>query len=318
MDNPPAFSFGDITLLLGVILLVVMVTGSVLRAYRRSRASAALRPPVAAGTEAAIPQPWLDLRREVAAGRDGLNQKLYEQIQRLFVDGYADGKESPESVSGEYGKDEFLLVVNEEGNPAALPHSVLSEFARTASKYPAYLRWFREDVPNGGEHPGERVLLAARWLCHLTGLRHRTIELLLDPPGLEGHTLIQVRSLTKVDSPGDFDVPCAGHVTGVDETSLALEKELREELNLSLSDLEDLRVVGTYNAFARADRPGFTNNELRVLYKAGLKPGSAGKIRFSDGEVAALCVFSLPELKALVSRYPERVASGLYEALGAY
>ena len=93
------------------------------------------------------------------------------------------------------------------------------------------------------------MLLAARWLCHLVGLRHRTVEIFLDLAGVgDGHTLVQVRGMDKVIAPGAFDIPCAGHASGAEFSEEALRHELGDELNLALEDLEDLRLIAEHAA----------------------------------------------------------------------
>jgi hypothetical protein len=83
-----------------------------------------------------------------------------------------------------------------------------------------------------------------------------------------------------------------------------------------------MRLLGRYNSYQEQDPEAGAlpaiNNEHRVLYRARLKSEAAARIRFSDGEVAGLSVFAVEELRALVAQYPERVASGLSDAMGFY
>jgi len=195
---------------------------------------------------------------------------------------------------------------------------MLSQWRETAQEHPGFARWLSEAVLADGTP----VLLAARWLCHLVGLCHATVEIFIDPPGLPGHTLVQVRGMEKFEAPGAWDIPCAGHISGTDEEESSLRKELSEELNLALEDLYNLRLTGRYVSISApmhgAGKNGKINNEYRVLYQAALKPEAAVKIRFADGEVAGLAVFAVPELRMLVQSSPERVASGLSGAMDFY
>lgn len=262
----------------------------------------------------ALPPAWHALRYAAAAADYVLNCYLYEQIRKLFLDEYAgqDGR-SPAGLTREYGQQEYLLVVDAAGSPASVDAAILDDFAQTARMYPDFLRWFRLDTNPGA---GQPVLLVARWLCHLSGLRHITVEIFLDPPAMDDFTLVQVRGLGKVESPGAFDLPCAGHISGVDDVLVSLAKELEEELGLALNDLSELREINRFDAPLSSGGPEPQNHEFRVVFQARLKANSVGHIRFTDGEVAGLAVFSLPELRLLVERYPERVASGLREAIG--
>jgi len=42
------------------------------------------------------------------------------------------------------------------------------------------------------------------------------------------------------------------------------------------------------------------------------------KIKFRDGEVAAICMFTVSELKTLLKKSPKRVAPGLAGSLPVY
>ena len=246
-----------------------------------------------------------------------INRMVFEQIRQLFLNYYT-GNETPEELTREYAVDEYLMVVDMDGMPSRPTQLMLDQYHDLVHRHPAFGRWFREDTLREGEHTGAPVLLAARWLCHLIGLRHGTVEIFIDPPGEAGQTYVQVRGMDKFEAPGAFDIPCAGHISGTDGYEESLRKELGEELNLRLEDLDGLCMVERYNSFGEEHGDGPINNEHRVLYQARLKPDAAARIRFVDGEVAGLSIFSVPELRELVKRYPDRVASGLSDALGYY
>lgn len=266
--------------------------------------------------------PWQALREDTARARYTLTPAVFERARRLFLDLYAHGKTSPAALTVEYLREEFLLVVDEQGRPTGTDAAIIDSFRAAAAARPEFRRWFAEARLEAGEQAGQPVLLAARWLCHLTGLRHGTVEIFIDPPQLPGYTLVQVRGMEKYEAPGAFDIPCAGHITGLDAPDAALVKELGEELNLTLGDLDDFRGIGRYNSIrggGAADEPFIKmNNEHRVLYQARIKPEAVARIRFTDGEVAGLAVFLVSELRALVEQFPERVASGLGDAMAYY
>jgi len=161
-------------------------------------------------------------------------------------------------------------------------------------------------------------LLVPRWLCHLVGFRHRAVHLFIDHPTAVEYTLVQVRGFDKTESPGQFDLPTAGHVVGLDTTTNTLIKELEEELGLSQDDILALQPVGSYEYCGAMDEPGFRNVEFRAIYIGCLKPDALDKARFVDHEVAALSVFSLSEIETLIERFPERVASGLAGSFPMY
>lgn len=312
------------TLLIFALLVVITVLSVFLRRFiRKALGAASIKRAAGSDNETAVlPGPWVALRGEVELSNRALNPWIFDKTRQLFLDYYASGKSTPAELTSEYEKEEFLLVVDEQGRLVKPVREMIERFHKTAAAHPEFRRWFRQAVIEEGELAGVPLLLAARWLCHMIGLRHGTVEIFIDPPDLPGHTLVQVRGMDKFEAPGAFDIPCAGHISGMDAPEAALEKELGEELNLSLYDLDDFRLVGRYNSYPegdKVDRPSLKiNNEHRVLYRARIKPEAAARIRFSDGEVAGLSVFSVSELRALVKRYPERVASGLSDAIGFY
>ncbi len=261
-----------------------------------------------------LPAPWLALREAVLAEERVLSRTVFEQIRQIFIGQYAGRKRTAEVLTREYGREEFLLVVDDQGMASGTSDSSSQVYHDTVAKNPVFGKWFQEaNVPETGQ-----VLLAARWLCHLIGLRHRTVEIFIDPPHLEGHTLVQVRGMDKYEAPGAFDIPCAGHVSQADSAAGALRKELAEELNLSIDDLTAMCLVARYNSYTGSLQGECLNNEYRFLYRARLKDNAAKYIRFTDGEVAGLAVFSVLELRALVERFPERIASGLGDAMIYY
>jgi 8-oxo-dGTP pyrophosphatase MutT (NUDIX family) len=259
------------------------------------------------------PDDWEAVRELVRANDNCLSQTGYAQVQRLFL---AAGS-MPAALTREWERNEFMLVVAEDGHPAIATAFMLDQYQRTLREHAGFARWFKPSRIPSVSFVGQPVLLANRWLCHLAGLRHQTVEIFIDPPDLPAFTLVQVRGMEKFEAPGSFDIPCAGHVSELDGAVDALAKELGEELNLSLEDLRNFRLVARYDSVAGL-REGPRNNEYRYLYQAQLRPESISKIAFSDGEVAALCVFALPELQALVERFPERIASGLGDAMKYY
>ncbi len=265
-----------------------------------------------------VPQAWQALRAEVAAANWELTSAVLEHIQRVFMDQYAHTRRSPATLTREWQQNEYLQVVDDQGRPSPFTSAMRRLYDQTLANASDFRKWLK--IAPITEQPNQPsfILLAARWLCHLAGLRHPTVEIFIDPPGLRGLTLVQVRGMDKFESPGCFDIPCAGHVSGMDTAEQALQKELLEELNLAVEDLENLRLVARYNTHPDLRSTGPRNNEHRVLYQARLRADRVAKIRFTDGEVVGLGVYSVPELRALVTAYPERVAGGLSEAMPYY
>lgn len=258
---------------------------------------------------------WLSVRQVCAEADHTFTDGVVQAIQALFLEGYADGARSPGELTREYraGQQEYLQVLDSDAIPARPSRTVLNGVAQYAEQYPGWQEWLL--LTEAGN------LLAARWLCHWAGLRHATVELFLDPPQRAGYTFIQVRSMDKFEAPGAFDIPCAGHITALDDVPGSLAKELGEELNLSIADLEGLQLLTRYESkpIQTADETwcGW-NIEYRFLFRARLREESLARVQFRDGEVAGLGIFAWDEMRRLVEQYPERVASGLRDALSYY
>ena len=261
---------------------------------------------------------WQSLRALTKAAGWTLNEAALAQAERLFLSQYA-GTATPVGITKEYEWDEFLLPLDGQGAAARLSEVAMGRARRLLAEHPAFTRWFRADRLADGTP----VLLAARWLCHLAGWRHATVEIFIDPPDLPGHTLVQVRGMDKFEAPGAFDMPCAGHVTATDAVEASLGKELAEELGLGLDDFENLSEVIRYESCTNIEKDVTNaiwpvNIEYRILFYARIKRDAIQHIRFTDGEVAGLAVISVEELRALIRRFPERVASGLQGAMPFY
>ena len=81
-----------------------------------------------------------------------------------------------------------------------------------------------------------------------------------------------------------------------------------------MADLDQMHEVCRYISPAR-ENARLLNEEYRYLFRARLKEESIKRIRFSDGEVAALALFRIDELRAYCKTYPDRVATGLADAI---
>ena len=218
-------------------------------------------------------------------------------------------REAMEHAGPEFERDEFLLNVDQGGRPTEVSARDTADTQRTIAAYPAYARWFRVEAGQ---------LLVARWLCHLVGLRHRTVHLMLDHPLLPGHLIVQVRSLSKHEAPGCFDLPVAGHVTGVETPERALATECKEELALSRECLAGLRQIGAHEQALLPTPSGFSDVEYQMVYRARLTRAGWLHASAADHEVAAIAAFSRSDLAAMLREHPDRVAPGLTAALSRY
>ncbi len=76
-------------------------------------------------------------------------------------------------------------------------------------------------------------VIAPRWLCHLMGLCHRTVHLVLRTP--QDWLVLQMRS-RRVDWPGMLDLAVTGHVRAGLSWEEAIRAEAAEELGLDLAE----------------------------------------------------------------------------------
>ena len=249
------------------------------------------------------------------------NEETFEKAKQLFFN----CKENPQilrektqeftKMEKQEEKDkEFFLNVNDKGSVVYPPEPLIEEFIRIQKENRIFGTWFRKD-----EYNNRPILLIARWLSHFTGFRHRCAHIFLDHPTLEDYTFVQLRSFGKADSPGCFDIPVGGHAKGIATLEETAREEIKDELNIDLQyDIEGFCSIGNYGYCEPPKRPDFHNIEHRTVFCGNLKSEAVPKIRFCDGEVAAISVFSISELKILLEEFPRRAASGLIGSFPTY
>jgi 8-oxo-dGTP pyrophosphatase MutT (NUDIX family) len=307
-------------LLFWVWLALAWLPGWVLFAtYRRRKQRLDIARPIIEG-HPDLSKPLRRLGFAVEKAEYTLNRKTFDQTRRLFTACTSKPEilENLRKLAPEYGKPEFLLCVDSQGAPMHLPQDAIEDFRETVKRSPDFEAWFQEpelETVAGEKRP---VLLIARWLCHLVGFRHRTVHLFIDHPTRDDYTLVQVRGTDKFESPGRFDLPAAGHVVGSEPPREAVFKELEEELNWEQDDIEGLEPVGSYNYCEPVSNSVLRNVEFRLVFTSRLKSDRLLKLKFVDREVAAISIFKLSELEAIISDFPERVASGLGKSFPMY
>lgn len=161
---------------------------------------------------------------------------------------------------------------------------------------------------------------APRWICHLLALRHRCAHILLvwRSPTLGDVLVLQIRDWKKDDSPGHVDISVGGHMTtedpgSVEHTAFA---EMLQETGLTSSDLErTLEHVGGYPFDESRPDENFYNSEWRDVYIGRVKQDSFGKIRFPDGEVAAMVLVPVRDGRQLLKQHTIPMASALLKSL---
>ena len=208
----------------------------------------------------------------------------------------------------EYTKNEYLLNVDQKGTVIQPSSTII----KNIQNHPILQHWF---------YLSNNTLSIARWLVHLCGFRHRCIHLFLDAQEHIRATYVQIRSLKKYNEPGGFDMPVAGHVSGHASFREGLYAEASEELGLNLdTDVTHLRQIHTNNIAITPVKtlPNYFDVEHTAIYQATLTNQAYHRIRFIDGEVAALALFQIHELAALIQKFPQRVGGGLRDSFSFY
>ncbi len=165
---------------------------------------------------------------------------------------------------------------------------------------------------------------APRWLCHLLGLRHAVVHVLLrwQSPSLGNVYVLQVRSWRKADSPGHLDISVGGHVAG-DATNLGRNsevtayREMQEELGIERSDLASggLIHVDGYEFSREREEDNFYNTEWREVFLGDIATMTLQRIRFNDKEVVGLYLCPQAEARRLLNQEWIPLASGLTGSL---
>ncbi len=164
-------------------------------------------------------------------------------------------------------------------------------------------------------------LSAPRWFCHLVGLRHKSVHVLLQwqSPGLGKVFVLQVRSWTKSDSPGHLDISVGGHVIGRGPviTLVSAYREMEEELGITKADLRngELDYKKGYESHEERPKDNFYNTEWRDVYVGEITTASLDKIRFNDNEVVGLYLCPESQAQHLLEQKLLPIASALKYSL---
>lgn len=166
-------------------------------------------------------------------------------------------------------------------------------------------------------------LVVPRWLCHLLGLCHRTVHLVLRTP--QNWLALQVRG-HQVDWPGRLDLSVTGHVRAGLSWQQAIYQEAQEELGLDLSPqakmltAAGLHPVGVPYRRCEADslNPPVHICHVTQVFTATLTPAGLAALSFADGEVEGLYLCSETEVHRLLTEAPERIAPGLAQSWPVY
>lgn len=245
------------------------------------------------------------LREHIRANGYLFTDAIYPTLQKLAEQSHPKWLEDK---TPEFKKTEYLLNVDQKGTLIQPSSGII----KNIQNHPILQHWFCLS---------NNTLSIARWLVHLCGFRHRCIHLFLDAQAHTHTTYVQIRSLKKYNEPGGFDMPVAGHVSGHASFREGLYAEASEELGLNLdTDVTHLRQIHTNNIAITPVKtlPNYFDVEHTAIYQATLTNQAYHRIRFIDGEVAALALFQIHELAALIQKFPQRVGGGLRDSFSFY
>ncbi len=158
----------------------------------------------------------------------------------------------------------------------------------------------RQPHPSGyrsGASPGTDVLTvlndkrkiigyASRLNCHLSGLFHATVHLLLFNE--RGQLLVQRRSRIKDSSGGKLAQSVGGHIAGRSDPQATLVKECWEELGVKLSDFSFL-----------ADFPYESSNGANKEFVYLFRGQHNGPFQPNSSELDWAAFFNLTDIRAL-------------------
>jgi hypothetical protein len=143
--------------------------------------------------------PWSHLKIALHKADHILNPEVYGVLKAIFLTHTSTPQalEDLQRTAPEYGKREFLLSVDKGGKPALAPADIVTDFAHTLAHNPGFETWM-QIVPLSDGRPG---VLIARWLCHRSGFRHRTVHLFIDHPLVADYSFISIMERRRAHPP---------------------------------------------------------------------------------------------------------------------
>jgi 16S rRNA (adenine1518-N6/adenine1519-N6)-dimethyltransferase len=137
---------------------------------------------------------------------------------------------------------------------------------------------------------------APRSEVHAKGLKHRAVHMLVY--NANGELLIQLRSAEKDRHPNTWDSSAAGHVDSGETYEIAANRELREELGISVPELKEI-------GYLRACEE--TGQEFVRVYETHHE----GPFLPQASEIAEVRWISIPELEHWMAEKPGEFAPAL-------
>jgi len=154
----------------------------------------------------------------------------------------------------------------------------------------------KEDIFDIVDANDQVIGSAPRSEVHAKGLRHRAVHMLIYNSNHE--LLIQFRSPEKDRHPNTWDSSAAGHVDSGETYKIAANRELQEELGISVPELKE---IGYLQACEE------TGQEFVRVYEAYHE----GPFHPQASEIAEVRWISIPELEHWMAEKPKEFAPAL-------
>ena len=118
-----------------------------------------------------LPTEWLLFRETVRQNGRMLNDEMIRSAYDLFINSAV----PLESLTGEYARDEYLLIVDQDGCASGCETNILNLFRLLVEANPSFERWFREgalpppdlapDEPGSAGASGSEMALPHGWFA---------------------------------------------------------------------------------------------------------------------------------------------------------
>ncbi|SEB50988.1 Isopentenyldiphosphate isomerase [Tenacibaculum sp. MAR_2009_124] len=128
--------------------------------------------------------------------------------------------------------------------------------------------------------------------AHKNGYFHQTIHVWLYTS--DNKILLQKRALTKKVFPGLWDISVAGHIAAGEKIEIAALREIKEEINYSLTSEKLLKIGTRKHQVNHAN--GIKDNEFHHIYIAELTV-DIHHLKLQESEVDDIKLFELDILK---------------------
>lgn len=160
-------------------------------------------------------------------------------------------------------------------------------------------------------------LQAPRWLCHLIGLRHGTVHIILWSAHNKPRMLFQLRSRMKKDFPLHIELSVTGHGGMEKDWLVSAYREMQEEIGLTAENLTgNLIFVGNNFMSYDEDKNNFHDREFVRIYTQRLRPSGVGSLSLREDEVEKIYFISEDNISGICSKF--KIAPGLKHTLPFY